>query len=77
MYNGKLTSTVFISIHGLVYHQSVLPDPMDVGAPVDVVLTVLDQTTLAIMSSEHVISGVMLDFTASHVLINAAATVLD
>ena len=76
MYNGKLTSTVFISINGLVYHQSVLPVFMEVTAPVDVMLTVQDQTTLVIMSAEHV-SGVMLDITGSHVLINAAVTVLD
>ena len=63
MYNGKLTSTVFIYINGLVYHQSVLPDPMEVTAPVDVVITVLDQTTLAIISMEHAMLVVMLDFT--------------
>ena len=63
MYNGKLTSAVFIYINGLVYHQSVLPDPMEVTAPVDVVITVLDQTTLAIISMEHAMLVVMLDFT--------------
>ena len=77
MYSGNLTTTVFISINGLVYHQSVLPDPMELGAPVDVVLTVLDSTTLAIMSLGRVTLGVMLDFTDIHVLLNAIVAVLD
>ena len=77
MYSGKLTYTVFISINGLVYHQSVLPDPMEVGVPVDVVLTVLDPTTLAIMSLGRVTLGVMLDFTDIHVPLNAIVAVLD
>ena len=76
MYNGKLTSTVFISINGLVYHQSVLPDPMEVGVPVDAVLTVMDPTTLAIMSLGRVTLGVILDFTDIDVPLNAIVAVL-
>ena len=77
MYSGKLTSTVFISINGLVYHQSVLPDPMEVGAPVDVVITVLDPTTLAIISLGRVMLGVMLDITDIDVPLHAIVAVLD
>ena len=47
------------------------------GVSVNVVLTVLDQTTLAIMSLGRVMLGVMLDFTDIDVSFNAVVAVLD
>ena len=47
------------------------------GVPVNVVITVLDQRTLAIMSLGRVMLGVILDITDIDVLLNAIVAVLD